>query len=304
MELRQLEHFVAVAEERSFTRASRQVHLGQSALSVSVRSLERDLGTRLFDRTTHAVELTDAGRALLPEARRTLEAASAARTAVVKAEDGMRGTLRLGLMQSLSIVDVAGLLARYHRERPEVEIRPRPARGGSRSLADDVRSGHLDAAFVSFGGLHGPGLSSSVLASEPLLLVGPADHPIFLQESVALELIEHEPFIDFPEGWGIRTVADQLFASVGLERAITVEVPDVSTVLALVRAGLGITLMPLSMIGPSKDLRSVRLQPTATFEVSFVASCDRPLSPVTRAFVDLVNDEYGNGSPRATIRRG
>jgi DNA-binding transcriptional LysR family regulator len=298
MELRQLEHFVAVAEERSFTRASRQVHLGQSALSVSVRSLERDLGTRLFDRTTHAVQLTDAGRALLPEARRTLEAASAARTAVVKAEDGMRGTLRLGLMQSLSIVDVAGLLARYHRERPEVEIRPRPARGGSQSLADDVRSGDLDAAFVSVGGLRGQGLSSSVLASEPLLLICPADHPFFPQGSVTLESIEHEPFIDFPAGWGIRRVADQLFASVGLEREITVEVPDVSTVLALVRAGLGITLMPLSMIGLSKELRIVRLQSTATFEVSFVVSCDRPLSPVTQAFVDLVNDEYGNGLPR------
>lgn len=298
MELRQLEHFVAVAEERSFTRASRQVHLGQSALSVSVRSLERDLGTRLFDRTTHAVQLTDAGRALLPEARRTLEAASAARTAVVKAEDGMRGTFRLGLMQSLSIVDVAGLLARYHRERPEVEIRPRPARGGSQSLADDVRSGDLDAAFVSVGGLRGQGLSSSVLASEPLLLICPADHPFFPQESVTLELIQHEPFIDFPEGWGIRTVADQLFASVGLERAITVEVPDVSTVLALVRAGLGITLMPLSMIGLSKELRYVRLQPTATFEVTFVVSTDRPLSPVTRAFVDLVNDDYSNGPQR------
>jgi DNA-binding transcriptional LysR family regulator len=298
MELRQLEHFVAVAEERSFTRASRQVHLGQSALSVSVRSLERDLGTRLFDRTTHAVQLTDAGRALLPEARRTLEAASAARTAVVKAEDGMRGTLRLGLMQSLSIVDVAGLLARYHRERPEVEIRPRPARGGSQSLADDVRSGDLDAAFVSVGGFRGQGLSSSVLASEPLLLICPADHPFFPQGSVTLESIEHEPFIDFPAGWGIRRVADQLFASVGLEREITVEVPDVSTVLALVRAGLGITLMPLSMIGLSKELRIVRLQSTATFEVSFVVSCDRPLSPVTQAFVDLVNDEYGNGLPR------
>jgi DNA-binding transcriptional LysR family regulator len=200
-------------------------------------------------------------------------------------------------MQFLSIVDVAQLLARYHRERPEVEIRPRPARGGSRSLADDVRSGDLDAAFVSVGGLRGQGLSSSVLASEPLLLICPADHPFSPQESVTPELIEHEPFIDFPEGWGIRTVADQLFASAGLQRAITVEVPDVSTVLALVRAGLGVTLMPLSMIGVSNELRSVRLHPTATFEVSFVVSSDRPLSPVTRAFVDLVNDEYGDGSP-------
>jgi len=106
VELRHLEHFVAVAEERSFTRAASRVHLVQSALSVSVQSLERELDTRLFERTTHQVALTDAGQALLPEARRTLGAAAAARSAVTDANEGMRGTLRLGLMQSLTLVDV------------------------------------------------------------------------------------------------------------------------------------------------------------------------------------------------------
>jgi DNA-binding transcriptional LysR family regulator len=291
MELRQLEHFLAVAEERSFTRASEKVHLGQSALSVSVRNLERDLGTRLFDRTTHEVKLTDAGRALLPEARRTLDAAVGARAAVAKVEDGMQGTLRLGLMQSLSIVDVAGLIARFHRDRPDVEIRPRPARGGSQSLAEEVRNGELDAAFVTVGGMRHQGLSSVVLASEPLHLACKADHPAAKRKVVTLASLEHDTFVDFPTGWGVRTVADQLFASAGLVRSISIEVPDISTVLALVRAGLGITLMPRSMIDSSKELRCVQLQPTASFEVGFVVARDRPLSPVARAFVDLVNDD-------------
>jgi DNA-binding transcriptional LysR family regulator len=78
MELRHLEHFVAVAEERNFTRAARRLHLVQSALSVSIRSLERELGTQLFERTTREVKLTDTGRVLLPEARRTLDAAACA----------------------------------------------------------------------------------------------------------------------------------------------------------------------------------------------------------------------------------
>src|SRR3954469_18820475 len=117
MELRHLEHFVAVAEERSFTRAAGRLPLLQSALSVSIRALEGELGARLFERTTREVALTDAGRVLLPEARRTLEAAASARAAVLGAQAGLRGTLRLGMMQVIGLVDVGSLLARFHSER-------------------------------------------------------------------------------------------------------------------------------------------------------------------------------------------
>src|ERR1700722_2579297 len=147
MELRQLEHFVAIAEERSFTRAAGRVHLGQSALSVSIRALERDLGVRIFERSTHQVALTDAGEALLPEARHLLTAAVRARDAVAAVRGIVRGTLRIGIMQSLTLVDVASLLARFHDLHPGVEIRTRPALGGSVSLADEVRRGRLDCAF-------------------------------------------------------------------------------------------------------------------------------------------------------------
>ena len=100
MELRQLATFVAVAEEGSFTRAADRLHVVQSAVSAGVRNLERQLGTRLFDRSTHRVERTDSGRALLPEARATLAAAQAARDAVDEARGGLRGTVVLGTMQA------------------------------------------------------------------------------------------------------------------------------------------------------------------------------------------------------------
>src|SRR3979490_507345 len=118
VELRHLEHFVAVAEERSFTRAAARIHLVQSALSVSIRSLERELGSRLFKRTTHPAELTDAGGALLVEARRTLAAAEAARDAVAAVHGGVRGTVRVGIMNSLaSLVDLGNLLASSNQDR-------------------------------------------------------------------------------------------------------------------------------------------------------------------------------------------
>src|ERR1700758_4721602 len=100
MELRLLTVFVAVAEEESFTRASARLHLVQSAVSAGVRTLERELGTALFDRPTHRVQLTDAGKVLLPEARNTLAAARAAREAVDLVRGGLRGTVTLGIMQT------------------------------------------------------------------------------------------------------------------------------------------------------------------------------------------------------------
>src|ERR1700760_85732 len=99
VELRQLATFVAVAEEGSFTRAADRLHVVQSAVSAGVRSLERELDARLFDRSTHKVALSDAGRALLPEARATLASAAAARDAVDAVKGAVRGTIILGTLQ-------------------------------------------------------------------------------------------------------------------------------------------------------------------------------------------------------------
>jgi DNA-binding transcriptional LysR family regulator len=287
MELRHLEHFVAVAEEQSFTRAARRLHLVQSALSVSIRSLERELDASLFERTTREVRLTDAGRLLLPEARRTIDAAAAAQAAVLGAQEGLRGTLRLGMMQLISIVDVGALIARFHRDRPLVDIRPRAAAGGTAALISDVRRGLLDAAFVAVAGARQPGLAVTTLGSEPVLLACPPDHPLAGRASVAVSELADEPFVDFTPGWGTRTLADQLFARAGIERSIGIEVSDASIHAALVRAGLGLAILPRSMTADA-GLTGVPLRPTTTFSMAFVVPSDRPLSPVTRAFADLV----------------
>jgi DNA-binding transcriptional LysR family regulator len=286
VELRHLEHFVAVAEERNFTRAARRLHLVQSALSVSIRSLERELHTRLFDRTTRDVKLTDAGRALLPEARRTLDAAASAQAAVFAAQAGLRGTLRLGMMQVIGVADISSLIARFHRERPLVDIRPTTAPGGSAQLISDVRHGTLDAAFVAVG-TDQPGLTATTLASEPVLLGCPPDHPLARHAVVSVSELAGETFVDFTPGWGTRAVADQLFARAGVERSIGIEVPDGSIHASLVRAGLGLAILPESMIADA-GLTGVPLRPAASFSVAFIVAADRPPSPVTRAFTDLV----------------
>ena len=203
------------------------------------------------------------------------------------AQAGLRGTLRLGMMQVISVADVGSLIARFHRERPLVDIRPTTAPGGSAQLISDVRHGTLDAAFVAVSGTDQPGLTATTLASEPVLLGCPPDHPLARRAVVSVSELANEPFVDFTLGWGTRTVADQLFARAGVERSIGIEVPDGSIHASLVRAGLGLAILPESMIADA-GLTGVPLRPAATFSVAFIVAADRPPSPVTQAFADLV----------------
>jgi DNA-binding transcriptional LysR family regulator len=240
-----------------------------------------------FERTTREVRLTDTGRILLPEARRTLDAAASAQAAVFGAQAGLRGTLRLGMMQVISVADVGALIARFHRERPLVDIQPRTAPGGSAAMISDVRRGTLSAAFVAVSGPDQPGLTTTTLASEPVLLGCPPDHPLARRAVVSVSELAGQPFVDYTPGWGTRTIADQLFAKAGVERSIGIEVPDTSVHASLVRAGLGLAILPESMIADA-SLVGVPLRPTATFTVAFIVAAGRPLSPVTQAFADLV----------------
>ncbi len=290
VELRHLEHFVAVAETRSFTRAAARLQLVQSTLSVSVRALERELGGRLFDRTTHRVELTDAGRALLPEARTVLAAADAARDAVAATRGGMRGTVRVGIMHALALIDLAALLGAYHRERPRVRIVPSTALGGSAELAARVLDGGLDLAFAALPGPYPVGLTVRPLASEPMVLVCPRDHRLAGRATVPLTELDGERFVDFPVGWGTRASADRVFHPAGLRREITVEVTDIVAMAGLVRAGFGCAFLSASLLAgaPTDGLALCAVRPEPRFGVSLLTSAERRPSAAARALVDLV----------------
>jgi DNA-binding transcriptional LysR family regulator len=292
MELRHLEHFLAVAEERSFTRAAARIHLVQSALSVSVRSLERELGTRLFDRTTHRVELTDAGTALVVEARRTVAAAEAARDAVAAVKGGVRGTVRIGIMHSLALIDLAALLTRYHREHPDVRLVPSPAEGGSAELVRDVYEGKLDLAFASLPAGHPKGLNLRTLAAEEMLLACPPDHPLARRRRISLTELAGETFVDNPSGWGTRMGVDRLFADAGLQREVAVEVGDIPTVSELVRAGFGFAFVSPSTLPDPRRLTLRHVRPHPQFVVSLVTPATRPPSAAAQAFIDMVHGSY------------
>jgi DNA-binding transcriptional LysR family regulator len=290
MELRHLTVFVAVAEEASFTRAADRLHLVQSAVSASVRGLERELGAALFDRTTRRVELTDAGDALLPEARQVLAAVNAAREAVDQVSGGLRGTLRLGTMQgqAMRAVSVPRLLARFRAEHPGVEVHVSHV-GGSVLMADQVRAGRLDLAFVSLPERRPSGLTLTRISREQMQIACPKGHPLATRAEVDLEALADEPFIEFPEGWGTRMATDRAFAAAGVRRTIVYEVNDVASVIEFIANGLAVALIAPSLIIAGDEVALVPVRRHAPhFEISVAVASTRRPSAVLEAFLKTV----------------
>jgi DNA-binding transcriptional LysR family regulator len=285
VELRHLEYFIAVAEELSFTRASRRLHVVQSGVSSAIQGLERELGATLFDRDRHRVTLTEAGRALLPEARATLAASQAAADAVAEAAAGLRGTLSVGTMISTGPVDVPGLLGRFHEQHPGVLVRLRAMPGGSADLAREVASGGLDLALLSLPGEAPAGLAMRQLAHEPMALICGTKHALADRESVSLGELAGETFVDFPIGWGTRAVVDRAFAAAGIDRQVSFEVADYGTAAGLVGNGLGVAFVPASAARELGGVARVAVDPALDWRILVATSATRRASAAARAFL-------------------
>jgi DNA-binding transcriptional LysR family regulator len=242
MELRHLEYFVAVAQERHFTRAAERLMVSQSGLSASVRALERELGAQLFVRSTRSVELTAPGRALLVEATRALASVRAAREAVAAVQGLLKGTLSVGTEQCVTGVNVPSLLARFRADHPQVQVRLRQA--NSAALVEEVAAGRLDLAFVALDRTPPEGVRLLLLTCEPLVLLCHPDHRLAGSAEVRWTDLGGESFVDFHPDWGSRALTDSVFAASGVGRQVALEVNDVHSLIDLVGHGLGIAVVP------------------------------------------------------------
>ncbi|SNS49476.1 transcriptional regulator, LysR family [Streptosporangium subroseum] len=292
MELRQLEYFVTVAEECHFTRAAKRLRVAQSGLSASIRSLERELGTPLFLRSTRQVQLTPAGQALLVEARRALSATNAAKDAVAAVRGLLRGSLAIGSLQCLHAVHLPAVLARFLTAHPGLEIRLR--QGGSGELIEQVRAGRLDLAFVSRPPRYPDDVTVAPFASEPLVLACAPEHPLAAREQVKLVELQEERFVDFPPDWGTRDLVDDVLATAGVERRVALEVTDVHSLLDLVTFGLGVALVPQSFAAKTDRVRFIGLAGIVSAWEIITVTAD----PTSAAAVALLREVHETKSGR------
>lgn len=306
MELRQLQHFVAVAEEQHFTRAAQRVNIVQSALSTSIRQLEAELDAKLFVRSTRQVRLTSAGRVFLDKARAALAAIRDARDAVAAVQGLKRGMLSIGTVQSLpAFLDLPSLLARFHGQHPGVEVRL--CQGSSFHLLEQIRSGQLDLAFLPL--CEPPSdIETAMIACEALVVACAPGHALAGRNEVPFELLKDEPFVDFEPHWGTRRLVDRGFIEAGVERRIAFEVSDLDTLLELVGRGLGIALLPEAIAEARRSSLGIAqlAGPELCWElvVAYAAAEGAepsPADPAARAFLGLLNSA---GRPLVPVANG
>ncbi|MET8161957.1 LysR family transcriptional regulator [Sphaerisporangium sp. NPDC005289] len=284
MELQQLRYVLAVAETRNFTRAAERCRVVQSALSHQIAALERELGARLFERTSRRVRLTPAGEAFLPAARECLEAADRARSHVAAAGGEIRGRLAVGAIPTVTAVDLPAALKDYRRRHPRVRITLTSA--GSDDLIKGVRQGRVDVAFLGLPPHTEPkGVQGRRLGAGELVAVVAPDHHRAEQEVDLLSLAE-EPFIDFRAGAAGRAQSDQAFAAAGVRREVPFEVSSADFMVELVRQGLGVGMLPAAYASRFPDLRLIRLRDAPT-RMEHLIWDNRP-SPAATAFLELI----------------
>lgn len=288
MELRQLTHFVAVAEERSFSRAAKRVNIVQSGLSASIKALELELGIPLLVRTTRRVELTEAGRVFLVEVRRVETAVRGARDAVEAVRGILRGTVRIGTMQRLTpLFNLPAVLVRFRAAHPHVEVAVRQETSGV--MLSEVAEGKLDFAFLSLPGGPPRGMNVTPMGEDPLVLVCSTAHRFATQPGVSLMQVADEPFLDLVPQSSVRTLVDRAFAAAHLERKVAFEVNDLPTVLELVVNGLGVTVLPRFIATDVRGVRCVSIEPGIGMWRLVLARPDRhPLGPAARALLGLI----------------
>jgi DNA-binding transcriptional LysR family regulator len=285
VELRQLNHFVAVAEELHFTRAATRVHVVQSTLSASISSLEQELGTALLVRNNRRVDLTAAGHALLPDAQRALAAAEDARVAVDSVRGVLRGHLAIGVVQGLGTIDLPALLARYHERYPQIAVTLR--RDPIDVLVQATVDGGLDLAFVNHP-YEARRVEELLLGTEFLVLAVRRDDPLAQNEVVPLTDLKQREFVERRADFRTRLHIDSICAELGFQRMICAESDTPNDLVDLVEAGLGVAFLPSALLKNTDRIVGVMTEPAIPRELAIVTPAERPPSPAAAAFLDEV----------------
>ncbi|MFJ8894114.1 LysR family transcriptional regulator [Leifsonia sp. NPDC102414] len=289
MDTRQLEYFVAVADELNFTRAADRVFAAQSTVSAGVRSLERELGGALFERDRHRVRLTSLGRQVLDAARTTLEATERMRL-LADSSGGLRGEVRVGIFTNLTTIDLPGIMGEFHARHPLVDLRLGPSPSGSTGLARDVRLGRIDVAFLGLPG-RVPDLLYRDLAISPFVAVLPEAHPLAGADAVSVTDLAADRWVDAREGFGNRVTLDRALDTLGVARRVSTELSDLGEIPRFVAARLGVAVMPQLTVLPAAGAVVVPLVERIDWVLSAV-SRTRP-SAAAAAMLELLGERFG-----------
>ncbi|MFI6869730.1 LysR family transcriptional regulator [Nocardia sp. NPDC050406] len=305
MELRQLRYFVTVVEEANFTRAAARLHLAQPGLSAQIRQLERELGQQLLDRSGRSVTLTPVGAAVLPFARAALEATERITHTVDEFTGLLRGQVRVGLISGAAgeALDVAGVLAAFHQDHPQVRI----------SLTEDTSDrmiaalgrGELDIAMIGRTGADlDPGVETETVLDTGIVAAVARDDERFGAE-IGLDELCRYPLICLTPGTGLRGMFERACAAAGLTPDIAFEAAAPPLLIDLAARGLGVAVIPEL---PPDDaaamgVRVLPLAPRLRGQLLLAWRADRPGSPAAKVLLGQLRIALGVRKDRATASK-
>lgn len=292
MDTRLLEYFVTVADELSVTRAAQRLYAAQSTVSAGLRSLERELGVTLFERTTKTVRLLPAGETLLPEARGVLDGLERLRGLAAESGQGLRGRVRIGTFAAMQLFDLPRILGRFQAEYPFVDIQLVASLAGSTGLAEDLARGRLDLAF---SGMPAPSaLDAWRLATFEFVVLVPPGHRLAGRASVSLGELSREAWVDVLPGYGNRVQLERVLAERGIARRVTAELAELPSVPSCVAAGLGVAVVP-DAIDTSECVTLPIDDDLPPWTLSLVTRRGAARRPQVKALIDLLRARAGHG---------
>jgi DNA-binding transcriptional LysR family regulator len=291
MELRQLEYFLAVVEEGSFTGAAARLFMVQSSLSAALRGLERELGTELFVRGRRGVELTDAGRALLEPARAAIADAGRARDAVAEVKGLVRGTVRVATVAVPRRVDVVETVRQFRDRNPGVQVYL--LHDGARDLVRLVAEGQVDLAVTPLTHRTSPALRFEPVLSTPLAVACPAGHRLSGAHDVDVRELLDEPIIDLPSGWWVRDLFDHMLEERNLHRQVRLEVNEWFGALTMVERGVGISYGPRACLDDAVigDVAVATLADAPPWELGIATRDEALRGAAGRVFLDIYRQQ-------------
>ncbi len=262
MEIHQLRYFCAVARTGGFTRAAQQEHLAQPSLSQQIRKLEDELGTRLFDRLGKSVRLTSFGEAFLPRALAILRQVADAKQEIEEMAGVERGKLVVGSIPTVAPYFLPECLATFGRKFPQIRISV--VEELTSELLEHVHDGTIDLAFLVLP-VQGRHFICQDLLREKLYLVVPRNHRIASQTKARLEQIEGDPFLLLKDGHCFRQNTLSACGRARLEPNVVFESGQFATILAMVAAGAGVSVVPEMAAQPRKGCRFIPIDDEDAF---------------------------------------
>jgi DNA-binding transcriptional LysR family regulator len=246
MELRHLRYFVVVAEELHFRRAAERLHMSQPPLSQQIRALEQEIGATLFERNQRKVELTAAGEAFFERAREILDAVEDAARQARRVQRGEVGRLAVGFVGSAMYSFVPELLREFRSHAPDITLRLHEL--GTSEQLRQLEDGRLDVGFVRVPRTR-PELTFETLLEEPVVAALPDAHPLATHPLLRLADLEGEPLVLLTRAGapGLREALAEAIDRLGGEERVVQEAAEMQTVIGLVAAGVGVSLVPESV---------------------------------------------------------